>query len=439
MDVDMNWTIIIIETIILTAAFTAMILIPLMKNPVWWIADYPADIQEEYFKTHERIPSKFFTPTVLLKKGMALIITLVLLLVVVRLAGAYDFWSALWIGYGMWLFIDWYDCFFLDWVLFANMKKVRLPGTEHMDEAYHQKKYHFVQSCWGMLIGLIPCLIGAAVFAWLFCGVSSLNDLKSEYVTMNDSISIHYKTYGDGDKTICFVHGFGCDLNTWEKQFECLRNDDNLRLLFLDLPGYGASSKPHVDYTIDFFAQAVNKVLDKNNVDAVTLVGHSLGTPVCRHTLMNYHKGNLVDVDGVYCFYDGTETPEYIEAVQQFGHAFDGPDCKEVITGFVMSLAGPDTPQEITDYAMSVMPKTPQYVASSTMRNLVERQWWPDTPFEGRATVICTQNSGLNQDNRQKMERLYPNLDYTELTTCGHFIQMELGERFNEKLKQFVL
>ncbi|MBO7074405.1 MAG: hypothetical protein J6W12_05820 [Bacteroidales bacterium] len=44
MDVDMNWTIIIIETIILTAAFTAMILIPLMKNPVWWIADYPEDI-----------------------------------------------------------------------------------------------------------------------------------------------------------------------------------------------------------------------------------------------------------------------------------------------------------------------------------------------------------------------------------------------------------
>ena len=55
MDADMNWTIIIIETIILTAAFTAMILIPLVKNPVWWIADYPEDIQEEYFKTHERI------------------------------------------------------------------------------------------------------------------------------------------------------------------------------------------------------------------------------------------------------------------------------------------------------------------------------------------------------------------------------------------------
>ena len=165
----MNWTIIIIEALVLTAAFTAMVLIPLVKNPVWWIADYPEDIQEEYFKTHERIPAKFFTPTVLLKKGMAILISLALLLLVVWLAGAYDFWSALGVGYGMWLFIDWYDCFFLDWVLFANMKAVRLPGTEHMDAAYHQKKYHFVQSCWGMLIGLIPCLLGAALYAWLFC------------------------------------------------------------------------------------------------------------------------------------------------------------------------------------------------------------------------------------------------------------------------------
>ena len=52
----MNWTVIILESVILTIAFTAMILIPLVKNPVWWIHDYPKDIQEEYFKTLKRIP-----------------------------------------------------------------------------------------------------------------------------------------------------------------------------------------------------------------------------------------------------------------------------------------------------------------------------------------------------------------------------------------------
>ena len=271
----------------------------------------------------------------------------------------------------------------------------------------------------------------------------TLSELKSEYITIDDSISIHYKIYneeaGADAKTICFVHGFGCDMNTWEKQFEAFRDDENLQLVFIDLPGYGKSDKPHVDYTLEFFAHAVDEVLNANSIKNVVLVGHSLGTPVCRQTLMTtHHQGALVDVDGVYCFYDGTETPEYVEAVNQFGHAFDGPECRDVITGFVSSLAGKNTPKSITDYAMSVMPETPQYVASSTMQHLVEKKWWTNRPIAQPTMVICTQNSGLDPDNKQKMERLYPNLDYTELTTCGHFIHMEQSEMFNKKLKTFI-
>lgn len=169
----MNWTIIIIETIVMTAAFTAMILIPLTKNPVWWIHDYPKDIQEEYFRTHERVPSEFFSKTVLVKKGCALLVVLALILGIAWLANANDFWSAFAVSYCIWTFIDWYDCLFLDWVLFANMKAVRLPGTEHMDKAYHQKRYHAIQSLWGMLIGLIPCLIGSAIYAFIIHNVSA--------------------------------------------------------------------------------------------------------------------------------------------------------------------------------------------------------------------------------------------------------------------------
>ena len=58
----------IITTILLAIVFTGLILISLIKNPVWWIHDFPQNIQEEYFRTHERIPSAFFSKTVLLKK-----------------------------------------------------------------------------------------------------------------------------------------------------------------------------------------------------------------------------------------------------------------------------------------------------------------------------------------------------------------------------------
>lgn len=277
----------------------------------------------------------------------------------------------------------------------------------------------------------------------------TLGDVSSDFVTIDDSIKVHYKIWHQNShnntlsqsgnpKTLCFVHGFGCDLNTWERQFEAFR-DENMRLVFIDLPGYGKSDKPHVEYTLDLFAYAIDEVLNFNGIDEAVFVGHSLGTPVCRHTLLTTtHGGSLVDVDGVYCFYDGTETPEYIEAVNQFGHAFDTPDCRDVILGFVASLAGKDTPGWVTDYAMSVMPETPQYVASSTMRHLVERRWWPDTQLSVPTMVICTQNSGLESDNEQKMRALYSNLDYIELTTCGHFIHMEQAEMFNKKLMEFV-
>lgn len=78
-------------------------------------------------------------------------------------AGATDFKTGFLYTYGLWLLVDWYDCFFLDWVLFANVKCIRLPGTEHMDKAYHQKKYHVVRSLIGMAVGLIPCLLAGAL------------------------------------------------------------------------------------------------------------------------------------------------------------------------------------------------------------------------------------------------------------------------------------
>ena len=55
----MNWTIYGMECVGALILFTCLIMIPLCKNPVWWIHDYPKDIQEKYFETHERIPKAY--------------------------------------------------------------------------------------------------------------------------------------------------------------------------------------------------------------------------------------------------------------------------------------------------------------------------------------------------------------------------------------------
>ena len=155
----MNIGVFLIECLLLMVIFTFAILIPLCKNPVWWIHDFPKDIQEEYFKTHERIPAAPLSKPALIKKSLVILPIAYLLSLMARWCGAASFVQGFLLSYALWLVLDWYDCFILDWVFFANLKKIRLPGTEHMDQAYHQKKYHVVHSIVGMVVGVIPCLL----------------------------------------------------------------------------------------------------------------------------------------------------------------------------------------------------------------------------------------------------------------------------------------
>jgi len=257
---------------------------------------------------------------------------------------------------------------------------------------------------------------------------------------------IHYEKISAADTslhdvTLVFVHGLGCDMGTWREQILAFSDYDQL---LIDLPGFGQSEKPEMEYTLDTLADAVYQTLVDCGCKQVVLVGHSLGTAVCRQVVMNHPEmvRGLVDVDGVYCLYPkdtlSDDYKTYCEAVNAFAAGFDTDSVSGVFEGFVSALAGPETPQEVNDYAMSTMPKTPRHVAASTMRNLIRKEYWTGAVIDVPTLVICTQNSGLMPDNRQQMEALYSHLQYEELTTCGHFIHMERAQWFNATLRSFL-
>lgn len=269
----------------------------------------------------------------------------------------------------------------------------------------------------------------------------AFSDVESQYVTYNGA-KVHYKVVGAGSHVVMFVHGFGCDMYAWQKQYDAFVSDTSLTMVFVDLPGYGMSQKPEVEYTLDFFAEALKAIVDSQNIEQLVLVGHSLGTPICRRFEQLYPEycKALCDVDGVYCLYPTSE-PElgmYEAAVNGFADSFMGDSVRENITGFVYSLSGKNTPKEILDYALSTMPNTPEYVASSTMHNLIDHRYWDGSVIEVPALIVCTKNSGVEPDNKEQMEQLYTNMTYWELDSCGHFIQWEESELFNQKLIKLI-
>ena len=160
----MNVTVIMIELLIMFLVFGFLAFGLLLINPLTFISDYPPEIQEEYYRSQNKEATREkLTALMKIKKVVALIVFMFLFAWMIHIAGAKTFVQGLLLSYVYALAIFAWDTFFIDWVLFANVKKIRLPGTEHMDKEYHQKWFH-VKVCFPMIpvfavIGVLSSLI----------------------------------------------------------------------------------------------------------------------------------------------------------------------------------------------------------------------------------------------------------------------------------------
>ena len=77
------------------------------------------------------------------------------------------------LDYGYILELIVWDTFFIDWVLFANVKRIRLPRTENMDKEYHQKWFH-VKMCFPMIPVFFWPLVLLTLLLWFGFDKSAL-------------------------------------------------------------------------------------------------------------------------------------------------------------------------------------------------------------------------------------------------------------------------
>ena len=165
----MNIPVILIELLVMFLAFGFLVFGLLLISPLTFISDYPPEIQAAYYRTQHKEAAKE-TRTVLMKikKVVALIAYLFLFAWMLHLAGAQTFVQGLLLAYGYALCLFAWDTFFIDWVLFANIKRIRLPGTEHMDKEYHQKWFH-VKGCIPMIpVFAVLGALSSLLMMWLW-------------------------------------------------------------------------------------------------------------------------------------------------------------------------------------------------------------------------------------------------------------------------------
>ncbi len=128
----------------------------------------------------------------------------------------------------------------------------------------------------------------------LFCGcsmdITRQSSESKQTFAYSDQIRISYEVHGNGTSPIVFLHGFGASVETW-RDIESRLAQGN-KLYFLDLKGFGLSSKPDDGkYSVDDEADVVLAFMKSQNLHDVTLVGHSYGGAVC---LFTYFKDRSI-------------------------------------------------------------------------------------------------------------------------------------------------
>ncbi len=88
--------------------------------------------------------------------------------------------------------------------------------------------------------------------------------------------SVNYVSIGEGDHAVVFVHGLGGCWQNWLENLPATAAA-GYRAIALDLPGFGRSAMPADPISITNFARTVDDLCVALGLDAVTVVGNSMG------------------------------------------------------------------------------------------------------------------------------------------------------------------
>lgn len=273
-------------------------------------------------------------------------------------------------------------------------------------------------------------LLSFAILACVLVSASFVVAQESKYARL-DATKIHYKSYGKGKEALVLVHCWTCNMDLWREHIPELSK--RARVIAIDLPGHGLSDKPQVNYTMDFFAAAIDAVLKDAQVDRAVLVGHSMGTPVVRQFYRKYPQKTLALV-----FVDGAIRPFGTkEQREQFMAPLRGENYKDA--GKQMFAAMSSTLSETDkDRIRTSFLNTPQYVLVSSMEAMSDDALYATDKINVPLFALLAKSPYWPPDTEQFLRSLAPDLEYQMWDGVSHFLYMDRPKDFDAAVIAFL-
>lgn len=289
--------------------------------------------------------------------------------------------------------------------------------------------------------------------------LEQMRDLDYEWSTsfleLESGIEVAYIDEGNQNakETLLFIHGLGSYLPAWTYQINSLK--DSYRVVAIDLPGYGRSSKEKYEGSMRFFASVVKELADKLRLKNVSLVGHSMGGQISMMAALMYpdwpQKLILVAPAGFETFDAGQKdwfrsvfTPDLVKLTPvesiQTNFANNFYQIPKEAHFMIEDRITMRTASDFEGYCYIIVQSVNGMVDEPVFDHLREIKIPVLAIFGEQDNLIPNPylNGGRSRDiGRQGVDQL-PNGRLEMIDKAGHFVQFEQPEQVNQLILSFL-
>jgi len=269
---------------------------------------------------------------------------------------------------------------------------------------------------------------------------------EGSYAKLSNGMNLHYLEFNsnvDQVGTVIFIHGSGPGASGWsnfKKNVNAL-SETGYRVIVIDIPGYGQTSKPtDAIYNLDFFTHYLDEFLVQKNITQAILIGNSLGGAIAIGYALD-HPDKVSHL--ILMATGGVEEREIYFATEgiqaMVKYPMGSPEFTKEVLGELLKLLVFDpkhVTQELIDERWQILQtQNAQVLASMQIPNLTDRLQELSIPilgfwgYEDKFCPISGAHTIISHCNDARMNML---------SQCGHWVMIEHSEYFNNQCIQFL-
>lgn len=265
------------------------------------------------------------------------------------------------------------------------------------------------------------------------------------YFTTSDGAKLYYESFGEGKKTILFIHGW---LDSGES-FKTAAGElaKKYRIIVYDHRGHGRSETPKEGYNMTRLATDLRELIELLAPEHLTLVGYSMGS----HVLYEYVKlfgdadldklvitvmsPTLVNEERPELSLDSGLTWKMALERLAANNQYFVEGCEVSYPTYIKTHAPNEKVREF--YAKAAKLDSGAMVRLGIA--MYAADYWAVLPTFTRPTLILSAEGDMySRACHEEQARLIPDARVVILEGCGHMLMMEKPEEYTRELADFI-